>query len=477
MTRVWLVTVAGALLIGGAAHAQVIVSDPITEVNTVQSLVKEVVAAGKRVEMVNNQIIQIQRLMDTVNAVAHGNVAALANLSPELGQLGLTSPLGTDTADLVRAIGGLATSAGVTGTLAQQMLSTDRFYAPSGTDFRAIALNQVSAALAQQKALAELALQSNTQRLTALTTLRNQLGSTADVKAAADATARLTGEQATAQAQTNQLIAAQMLQTAQAATTQARDDQAWRCSAETLVAQAKVASDAANAGTVTLVGAATSSSCATTASPSPSAAPSTGATVATSASTSPNDGTALGAMLAQPWGQTAASNAQSLGVNPTALAATCVVESNCNAAAGGTGTITGAFQMTNAAYSESASAVQASNPALAATMTGQGDPTSQAIAAAQYLRQGATTLEGAGIANPTVLDVRSYYQFGPANAASVANAPDNQLMTTVLSGLSPSALAANNITDATTVGQWRQTVTTTLGSAASQPVLLGASGT
>jgi hypothetical protein len=43
------------------------------------------------------------------------------------------------------------------------------------------------------------------------------------------------------------------------------------------------------------------------------------------------DNTALATMLSTSWGQAAAANATAFGVNPTALAATCVLESNCQA--------------------------------------------------------------------------------------------------------------------------------------------------
>ena len=76
------------------ARAQVVVSDPLTEANTLQSLVREAVAAGKRVEIINNQISQLIQLRNTFAAVSHGNLAALGNLVPELGALGVTLPLG-----------------------------------------------------------------------------------------------------------------------------------------------------------------------------------------------------------------------------------------------------------------------------------------------------------------------------------------------------------------------------------------------
>ena len=125
-------------------------------------------------------------------------------------------------------------------------------------------------------------------------------------------------------------------------------------------------------------------------------------------------------MLSTSWGQTAADNATALGVNPAALAATCVLESDCQANPGGTGTISGAFQMSNGTYAQTVSEVSASNPDLAGQITTKNDPASQSITASQYLLDGAQSLQASGISNPTVLDVRGYYQFGPANGARLA---------------------------------------------------------
>ncbi len=343
-------------------------------------------------------------------------------------------------------------------------------------------LNQAAVSAAAAKAAAETSLNSSAQRLTYLNTLRNGLGSTADVKAATDANARLAGEQATAQAQTNQLLALLLLQNAQAATTAAEEQQIWRCSAEALVAQAKAAAAAAASGTVTLISAsAPAMNCGTTQSPAgttttvsaSSNSPGTLTGRAGTASSVSNDGTALATMLSTSWGQTAADNATALGVNPAALAATCVLESNCQANPGGTGTISGAFQMSNGTYAQTVSEVSASNPDLAGQLTSKNDPASQSIAASRYLLDGAQNLQASGIANPTTLDVRGYYQFGPANGADIAVAADNQLMVATLTGLSARTLAANNITSGTTVGQWRASVTNKIGATASQPVLLG----
>ena len=477
MKRVWLGAAAVVLLANGTVRAQMVVTDPLVEANTLQSLVKEVVAAGKRVEIINNQISQLIQLRNTFAAVSHGNLAALGDLVPELGVLGLTSPFGEDMGAVLQALGGTAATLGATGALTQDLLRTDQFYAPRAADFRAVMLNQTASAVATQKALAELAMKSSGERIAHLTALRNSLSSTSDVKAAADATARLAGEQATAQAQGNQLLALQVLQRSQAATTEAREQQAWRCSAETLVAQARAAAASADSGMVVLVSSSSSTASCAASGTAPGTYVPTNNTGTLTASSTPDDGTTLGKMLAQSWGQTAAHNATALGVNPTALAATCALESNCSANVGGAGTISGAFQMSNGTYAETVAAVQASNPDLASQITTKNDPASQSIAAAQYLKQGAQALEAADIANPTVLDVRGYYNFGPAYAARVAAASDNQLMSDTLAGMSSTTLRANGISDSTTVGQWRQGVINKIGAAASQPVLTGGTRT
>jgi len=164
-------------------------------------------------------------------------------------------------------------------------------------------------------------------------------------------------------------------------------------------------------------------------------------------------------------------------VNATALAATCVIESNCQNL-GGTGTINGAFQMSDATYTATMAAALRQNPSLAANivpgLAGKMDPATQSIAAAEYERQGAQYLQAHNVANPTVLDVRGYYNFGPGNTATIANADDSALMSGQISGLTNDQIKENGINaQTTTVGQWRASVTSKIGtSAANAPVLL-----
>jgi hypothetical protein len=464
-----------------------IVSDPVVETNSFTQIAKDVEAAARRIEMINNQLIQIENLEQTLAAVSHGNLSALGTLFNELGALGIVSPLGSDATQLLSALAKTGSDLAQTANVTQGIIASGQLFAPTGTDPRALFLNSVAQVLAAQRSIAQNSLASAMAYQQNLLTLRRSLGSTADIKAATDAGARLQGETASQMANANQMLALIYQQRTQQALLEAQQEQTWRCWSEVMTSQASAMASSASSGPVTLTGPSLGNLCQQASiSASINSAGSgtltadmtgsvfTSGTSSTSTSTTSTDGNSvLAQMTSQSWGQQAASNAMALGVNPTALAATCVMESNCSSNVGGTGTISGAFQMSNGTYAQTVSEVTASDPTLAAQITSKNDAASQSIAASQYLLDGVTTLQSSGIANPTVLDVRGYYQFGPANAVSITNAPDNQLMSTALTGLSSATLAANGITSTTTVGQWRATVTNRLGSAANQSVLLG----
>jgi hypothetical protein len=199
----------------------------------------------------------------------------------------------------------------------------------------------------------------------------------------------------------------------------------------------------------------------------------TGASGTTGTGTS-TDSSALDTMLGTSWGASAEQSAEALGVNPSAVAATCEVESGCQNVAG-TGSITGAFQMSAATYESSIAAALAQDPSLAADIVpgpaGQSDPATEAIAAAEYLKEGANYLESDDVSDPTALQVRGYYNFGPANGAQLATADDGQLMSNAMPSVSSATLAANGITATETVGQWRAAVAARMGTAANQIVL------
>ena len=471
-------------------RAQLVTFDPTQAFNALQGLMNDSAAAAQRLAQINNQIAQLVQLKATLAAVAHGNVAAVADLVPQLGAMGITNPFGDDASGMMQSLSGLAESAGQlagvagqTGQLAQSLLNTDQFYAASGGDFRAASLLQAARAVSYQKALAQRALDATAKRIEALGELRERLGTTSTLKGSTDAVARMVGEVAMGQATTNQLLAFQAMQRAQELTDEQRELQAWRCSAEALVASAQGGAAAAAGGTVQLVSAGSGGSARCDVAAPANATPpvyvasnAVGTLSRPPATSLPDDGTTLARMTGQSWGQQAANNATALGVNPVALAATCSLESNCRTNVGGAGTISGTFQMSDGTYAETIRNAVAANPGLASQVSTKNDPATQSIAASQYLKQGASMLQRAGIDNPTVLDVRGYYNFGPANAANLAAAPDNQLMSATLS-FSDTVLRQNGINPGvTTVGQWRAGVVGKIGeSAASQPVLLGSS--
>lgn len=84
-------------------------------------------------------------------------------------------------------------------------------------------------------------------------------------------------------------------------------------------------------------------------------------------------------------------------------------------------------------------------------------------------------IENNGILNPSVLDVREYYNFDPAAGANISQAASSDLMSSEVSGLTAAQFKANGIDPATTrVGQWRASVTAKISaSAASSAVFLG----
>ena len=200
-----------------------------------------------------------------------------------------------------------------------------------------------------------------------------------------------------------------------------------------------------------------------------------GSTCAGSGS-SGGSGDAYNTMMGQSWGSAAANAAGAMGVSATALAATCVMESNCqNVGASGGGSASGAFQMINSTYTADISGALASDPAISggfvSGLAGQMDPTTEAYAASYELRTDALALENQGISDPTVLQTRAMYQFGAGAGPGVASAPDSANIAQ-LTGLSTASLAANGLTTSSTVGQWRQTIINKLGSATANQTVL-----
>ncbi len=207
-----------------------------------------------------------------------------------------------------------------------------------------------------------------------------------------------------------------------------------------------------------------------------------GSATGTGSSGDGSDSTSMTSMMSRPWGDAASQNAQTVGITPVALAATCQIEAGgcqTNPASAST-TITGTFQMLDSTYTSMIKAAVADNPSLAANivpgLAGKLDPATESIAAAEYLKQGAVSLQNNGISNPSVLDVRGYYNFGPSAGAAIAKASPDQLISDLVP-LTAAGYKNNGIVQGvTTVGAWQASVTNKIGaSAASASVLLSKS--
>jgi hypothetical protein len=162
-------------------------------------------------------------------------------------------------------------------------------------------------------------------------------------------------------------------------------------------------------------------------------------------------------------------------VNASALAATCVVESGCGANVGNGSGAQGVFQMYRAAYNEGLTTALTANPSLASQVVsgsaGMNDPVTEGIAATGYLMQATQALQSSGISNPTVLDARAYYQFGPTSGLQLAQASSDQTLAEAMPNVSAATLRANGLSTTETVGQWRSSVASKIGNAISQTVL------
>jgi hypothetical protein len=128
--------------------------------------------------------------------------------------------------------------------------------------------------------------------------------------------------------------------------------------------------------------------------------------------------------------------------------------------------------MMPATFTSMINAAVAQNPSLASQivpgLAGLTDPATESIASAEYLLQGAQYLQTLGVPNPTVVDVRSYYNFGPNAGGQIALASPGNSMSAYLS---PNVMQQNGITPNETVGQWRASVSSKIGNAAGQSVL------
>jgi hypothetical protein len=446
-----------------------------TEFTQILSWAKALVNEARQIALAAQQL---EQLYATFQALQGGR--DIGSALTAMNMLGIQNPLPIDPFALQNIING---SGGPSGMLASLgMLYTgnrgvNTIYNPYGSDFAAQQLTLSGNSIAGVQTLVQRLFQASADRLQQLTGLRTRLASARDPGEISQLQMQIAATQADMQAQHAQathistLAQMQPRLSEQQSQEYARQDVCryiafLRTNEDGLAPAPNCGSVSPTTGSALLPGAGFTQSGSTMPFAQNAGAIVPGATVPGTGTTGP----VLDRMLAQPWGQTAADNAQALGVNPEALAGTCILESGCRDIRSG-GNITGAFQMLNTTQAADARQVSATNPDLGSRALGL-DPASQSIAAAQELRSTALTLQSVGIANPTLLDVRGAYNFGGAYAATLATAPNERTMASVLPSYSPQVLANNGIPSGMTVGQWRQGLAQRLGAAADAPVLL-----
>lgn len=451
-----------ALAVPHGARAQIPVTDAASlaqrawqQVETLGQWTEQARSMATQIASLNAQLRQAQAAYAAVTGVRDLGSAMYA-----LNVVGIQNPLPIDPLAVQSLISGQGNFSGINGTLngLQNIAATaNRVYTPSGSSWRGQEMVTNANSLAGVQALAQRSYQAAAERLGLQNALRARLAVASDPKEVADLQAATAIVQADIASHQQQLQAVGVMAQAQTAVRVQRDDEQERRCIDKLIAY--------------YAGASTTGEC-----PPPSAAPATTGAGATAVAVSYGGGnsTAAGAspaldtMLSRSWGQQAADNATRLGVNPTALAATCVVESGCQNV-NGTGTVSGAFQMTNSTYTAAMRAAGGT-----AGLEGKMDPAVQSLAAAQELKSAAISLQNGGIASPSVLDTRAIYQWGAGAGPAVARANDGDMMSAVLPGYSADVLRSNGITPGvTTVGQWRQGIINKVGPAALQPALLG----
>lgn len=457
----------GVLFAPSPARAQWVVECPgcSQELTTLFAWIKEL--AGQ-VEQIYVAYRQVSIAVNTFNAVAGSR--NVGSIIMAMNALGIQNPLPVSPYVVQSLISGSGGGNGLAANLAAAyygLRGSNLVYQPYGNDWQATRMTTTANSLAGIQGLAQVGYQSAADRLRQLAGVPARLEATTDLKETADIQAHLSVAQASTQAQQLQAQYAQTQAMVQPLVRQQRQEEYDRYVVCQHIAYLRGNED----------GRAPPPNCVAPA-PAGVTAPLyqnasyTGQSIgALPSGSGSGSGTALNAMLATDWGGAAASNATALGVNPEALAATCVIESGCRSVAG-SGSVSGAFQMTDSTYRADLAAALAANPSLASQATGgKMDPATQSIAAAQDLRTAAVGLQAAGIQNPTVLDARGAYNFGAQYAVPLATASDDQTMASVLPTYSASVLSANGITPGMTVGAWRQGIVNKLGDSANAPIL------
>lgn len=257
------------LLIAPAAHAQWVVTDPALESSSLAEFGKEALTELHTAQDVINTANTVVQVTSVLNAVAHGNVMGLMQLAPLLGNPCASNPLsalGVDTSGpgIGAAMSGLSTLGsvgGAAGNLTGSALNlynnaksqTQIYTPPNATDFNAWRMMQQGQALASQMALSQQSMSGSQMRLAGMPSLLTGTQTAGDVKSAVDASNTIAVQGVTQQAQTNQLLAMQIMQQANAQNQQNLIEQDHRRSADAWVAAENRAAANSAAGQINFI--------------------------------------------------------------------------------------------------------------------------------------------------------------------------------------------------------------------------------
>lgn len=170
---------------------------------------------------------------------------------------------------------------------------------------------------------------------------------------------------------------------------------------------------------------------------------------------------AMETLLKQTYGEDAVAAAKAAGINPDTLAAFAQVESHFTNTGNSTSSANGVWQITDGTWDEYASKLGLSE-------SERSDPAVQAQVASAIISDYASSVSKATGGSVTGVQAYAAYMFGTSAGSKMATSTnvDEPLSDFV----SSSALAANNMSD-WTVGQYYSTMTTRMGSAATENVI------
>ena len=449
---------AAALAAGfaGPACAQIPVTDGASIAQRVVQQAQTMLQWGEQHGFSAKQLAELQAQLQQARMTyaAVTGVRDLGSAMYALNVAGVQNPLPVDprmVADMIAGRGGVQ---GTLTGLQNATLALNRIAEPDEGSFRGQEMAANARSIAGAEALAARTYEANAERLTQLAGIRVRMATASDPAEVAQLHLAIAAAEADLNAQQAQVRSAQMLFTAaQASRAQRSAENEDRC-LRIVVAYFQAGGGDLNCPTAP----------AAIVTPAVAQVGGTGA-FEQGAAGGASDGTALGIMMSQPWGEAAVVNARSVGVTPEALAATCVIESRCKPLQSPSSSAGGPFQVIDGTWRE-----QATKVGVSTDLAGKMDGGTSSFVAANYLAEQGRRLQQYGIDAPTVAQARALYQFGGVGMG-LATAPDSAVLSAVMPAVSDATLRSNGITPGvTTAGEWRAKGRAAAGSAFDAPL-------